>query len=134
MSKNAGQMSKFSNLVYANVDGYIASQAEESHSMLEEIRDIIKTAIPDAEEVVHWNAPFYKYHGKLIAGFAAYKHHLRFGIVGADIDSDIRKKLDAQGYTTLERGLQIRYDQKIPTKELSQLLNLTKIHHDATQS
>ncbi len=100
---------------------YIEHQPEEHQVMLQEIRALITAAVPKAEETISWNAPFYKYHGYL-AGFAAYKKHVRFGIVGDSIPDDFRAKLEKKGYEVLERGVQIKYDQKVPTTELKQLL------------
>lgn len=58
----------------------------------------------------------------MLAGFAAYKQHIRFGVVGSEIDSVIREKLTERGYNVLERGLQIKFDQEIPMVELTQIL------------
>jgi uncharacterized protein YdhG (YjbR/CyaY superfamily) len=55
-----------------DVDSYIANSGGEMRPILEEIRKIIKTTVPSAEEKINWGFPFYKYHGTY-AHFAAYK-------------------------------------------------------------
>ncbi len=104
-----------------DVASYIINQAPEAHPILKELRKIIKSAVPKVEETISWNAPFYKYHG-MLAGFAAYKRHVRFGIVGYVITSEDRKMLEQKGYTTLERGMQIKFDQKVPAAAIKQML------------
>jgi len=54
------------------VDVYIAKQAEEGRLILEELREIIKSTIPEVKEEILWGYPFYKYHG-ILAGITAYK-------------------------------------------------------------
>lgn len=104
-----------------DVAEYISNQAEVARPLLEAIRALIQEAVPEAEETISWNAPLYKHHG-MLAGFAAYKQHIRFGVVGSEIDSVIREKLTERGYNVLERGLQIKFDQEIPMVELTQIL------------
>ncbi len=108
---------------YENVDSYIAGQTAESRPMLEKLRKTILSTVPDAEELIRWNAPFYKYHG-FLAGFAAYKNHIRFGTVGSQIDDQMRKTLEEKGYIVLERAVQIRYNQNVPVPELIRILKI----------
>ncbi|NHJ12027.1 MAG: DUF1801 domain-containing protein, partial [Candidatus Thorarchaeota archaeon] len=58
-----------------DVDSYIANSDKEARPILEELRKIVQSTIPEAEEGISWNVPFYKYHGELV-GFAAYKNHV----------------------------------------------------------
>lgn len=76
-----------------DVDAYIADQAEQALAILKGLRKVIKSTVQKAVERIRWEAPFYNYHG-FLAGFAAYKRHVRFGIVG-----DTREK--AVNYTLL---------------------------------
>ena len=43
-------------------DSYIANSGREARPKLKEIRKIIKSTIPKAEEGISWGVPFYKYH------------------------------------------------------------------------
>ena len=57
------------------VDEYIASQEEDVRSKLEEVRAIIREAIPDAEERISWSMPTY-WKGRNLIHFAASKKHV----------------------------------------------------------
>jgi uncharacterized protein YdhG (YjbR/CyaY superfamily) len=103
-----------------DVDSYIANSAEEARPILIEIRKIIKSTIPQAEEVILWDYPFYKYHG-ILAGITAYKEHVSFQ-VAYSLQSEDRKTLEEKGYTLGEKRIQIKFDQKVPTTAIKQIL------------
>jgi uncharacterized protein YdhG (YjbR/CyaY superfamily) len=103
-----------------NVDDYIAGSAQESQAKLEELRKVIKSAVPKAEESISWGVPFYKYQG-LLAGFAVFKNHVSFGLAFA-LDSKLREDLAKLGYETGSKTIQIRFDQKVPAAAIKQML------------
>lgn len=103
------------------VDSYIANASREARPTLKELRKIIKSTVPEAEEGISYNVPFYKFHGVHV-GFTAFKNHASFGI-GADVlQSEDRKMLEEEGYKTGKETIQIRYNQEVPSSELEQLL------------
>ncbi|MCW9708283.1 iron chaperone [Fodinibius salsisoli] len=104
-----------------DVDSYIANSPSKAHSILEELREIIKSTVPEAEEGISYNVPFYKFHGVHV-GFSAFKNHATFGI-GADVlRSKNRKILEEKGYKTGKETIQIKYGQEVPTTTIEQLL------------
>jgi len=108
------------NYIAKNVDEYIASSEPESHLTLMEIREIVKSTIPDAQEGISWGVPFYKYHG-LLAGYSVFKNHVSFGLAFA-LSDEIRKELGEKGYTTGSKTVQIKFSQKVPVAEIKQIL------------
>ena len=103
-----------------DVDSYIVNSGREARPILKEIREIIKSTIPKVEEGISWGVPFYKYHGAL-AGFAAYKNHVSFGLA-AVLQSKDRKMLEKKGYITGKKTIQIKFDQKVPITAIKQIL------------
>ena len=103
-----------------NVDSYIASSGREARPKLKEIRKIIKSTIPKVEEGISWGIPFYKYHG-ILAGFAVFKNHVSFGFA-ALLQSKDREILEKKGYITGKKTIQIKFDQKVPTTSIKQIL------------
>jgi uncharacterized protein len=104
-----------------DVDSYIARSASQARPKLEELRKIIQSSIPKAEEKIWYGVPFYHYHGEL-AGFAAYKNHVSFGF-GADVlQSSDRKALEDKGFIIGKATMQIRFDQKMPTTAIRRIL------------
>ncbi|NWJ50831.1 MAG: DUF1801 domain-containing protein [Bacteroidetes bacterium] len=60
-----------------DIDTYLALQPEDVRIVLQRLRQIIIKIIPDAQEVISYNMPAFKYHGMLV-GFAAFKNHCSF--------------------------------------------------------
>ena len=105
-----------------DVDAYIAGSAPVARPHLKELRKTIKSTIPEVEEKISWGVPFYRYHG-LLGGFATFKNHVTFGLVFA-FPSEVRKKLEEKGYKTGKKTVQIRFDQKVPTTAVKQILKV----------
>jgi uncharacterized protein YdhG (YjbR/CyaY superfamily) len=103
-----------------NVDSYIASAEPQARPTLEELRRIVKSTVPDAEESISWGVPFYKHHG-LLGGFSVFTNHASFGLAFA-LGDEIRKKLEEKGYKTGSKTVQIRFNQKVPVTEIKQIL------------
>ena len=104
-----------------DVDSYIAGSAAEARPKLEEIRQVIKSAVPGAEETIWYGVPFYRYHGEL-AGFAAYKKHVSFGFGAGVLQDKDRKILEDKGYKTGKGTLQIKFDQEVPVSVMKRIL------------
>jgi uncharacterized protein YdhG (YjbR/CyaY superfamily) len=59
---------------FQSVDEYIATFPKDVQLTLQTFRQAIKVAVPEAEEVISYQIPAYKYHG-MIMYFSAYKEH-----------------------------------------------------------
>ena len=57
------------------VDAYIAMQDEAVQPRLREVRDILRAALPEAQERMSWSMPTY-WKGRNLIHFAASKKHL----------------------------------------------------------
>jgi uncharacterized protein YdhG (YjbR/CyaY superfamily) len=59
------------------IDDYIASFPKHIQEILEEIRQAIREAAPDAEETISYQMPAFRLNGVLVY-FAAFKNHIGF--------------------------------------------------------
>ncbi len=103
-----------------DVDEFIASAPEEAQSKLREIRVVVKSIIPNAEEKISWGVPFYWYQGAL-AGFTPCKSYVLFGLVTV-LDNKDRETFGKKGYKTGKKTIQIKFDQKVPITLIKQIL------------
>jgi uncharacterized protein YdhG (YjbR/CyaY superfamily) len=74
---NVHQTQKASNMAktdYKNVDEYISAFEKQDQQVLQKIRETILKAVPDAEEVISYQIPAYKYHG-WVCYFSAHTNH-----------------------------------------------------------
>lgn len=83
VSKGTNKGSKRTALA-SDVDGYLAALPEETRGTLEKLRAAIKAAAPEADEVISYQIPAYKYHGPLVF-FAAFKNHCSLYVVSKSI-------------------------------------------------
>ena len=115
-----------------NVDSYIANSGSKACPILQELRNIIKSVVPKAEEGINWGFPFYKYYGTL-AHFAEYKNHVAIGF-GSDLQNKNRELLEKNGYAIGQKRIQIKFDQKVPTTAIKQILKAQAKMNEASRS
>ncbi len=62
---------------FKTVDEYIATFPKNVQSILQELRQIVRDAAPEAEEAISYQMPTFKLNGNLV-WFAAFKNHIGF--------------------------------------------------------
>jgi uncharacterized protein YdhG (YjbR/CyaY superfamily) len=102
------------------VDEFVAESPAESRPVLEQIRKVVKQAVPDVDETMGYGKPYYKYHGWM-TGVTLYTKHLGVEIWDGLSDKD-REDLETLGYKTGNKNFQIRYDQEVPVELLTRLV------------
>lgn len=60
---------------YANVDEYMAALPDDRRSIMEQIRSTIRAAAPDAIEAIAYNMPAFRWQGRFLVSYEAYKRH-----------------------------------------------------------
>ena len=80
-------------ILAGNIDEYITGFPEHIRVILEKLRDTIRKAAPDAEEVMSYQMPAFKFHGMLVY-FAMHKNHIGFYPTPSGIEA-FKKELSA---------------------------------------
>jgi uncharacterized protein YdhG (YjbR/CyaY superfamily) len=75
-----------------NIDQYIRGFPPDVQAILKDIRRVVRTAAPQAVEVISYQMPAFRLNGKPFVWFAAYQHHISLYPVPA-------------GDTALQKGL-----------------------------
>lgn len=104
-----------------DVESYIADADAEARPTLGELREMIKSTVPEAVEEIKYNVPFYTFHGTHV-GFSAFENHATFGIGADALRSEDRRILEEKGYETGKETIRIGYEQSVPTTEITRLL------------
>ncbi|MGI6215737.1 MAG: iron chaperone [Christensenellales bacterium] len=95
------------------IDQYIDEQDEKAKPYLNELRQIIRSAIPKAQEKISWSMPTY-WKGRNIIHFAASKKHI--GIYpGGEATEVFAERLKT--YSTSKGTIRLPYKKPLP-KEL----------------
>jgi uncharacterized protein YdhG (YjbR/CyaY superfamily) len=63
------------NTTHIDIDGYLAGVPDGARAALESIRRTIKAAVPEAVESISYGIPTFKYRGRALAYFGAWKKH-----------------------------------------------------------
>ena len=93
------------------IDEYIALQDESVQPKLNEIRSILRKALPEAEERISWSMPTY-WKGRNIIHFAASKKHLGL-YPGGDATAEFASELE--GFDVSKGTIRIPYGTEIPS-------------------
>jgi uncharacterized protein YdhG (YjbR/CyaY superfamily) len=59
-----------------DVPEYISTAPKETRAQLRALRKLVKAAVPKAVESIGYGIPYYKYEGRPLASFAAFKAHV----------------------------------------------------------
>lgn len=69
------------------VDEYLGAVPKESRAALEKLRQIIKSAVPGAVEVISYQIPTFKLDGRMLVSYAAFAEHCSFFPGAGPIDA-----------------------------------------------
>jgi uncharacterized protein YdhG (YjbR/CyaY superfamily) len=94
-----------------NIDDYLAYQPEKVREALENLRQIIRETAPEAEEVISYGIPAYKYHGMLVY-FAAYKKHCSLFGGNSSLTEEMKEELKT--YKTSKGTIQFTIEKPLP--------------------
>jgi uncharacterized protein YdhG (YjbR/CyaY superfamily) len=75
------------------VDAYLAALPRKERAVLQELRETIRSAAPQAEEVISYRIPLFKHHGHLV-GFAAFKNHCSLFVTNSAVRDQFAKELE----------------------------------------
>ncbi len=93
------------------VDTYIATFPDDIQALLNEVRQTIRTACPDALESIAYGMPAYKTFGKPLVYFGGFKKHLGFYATPsghAEFHNELSQYKQGKG------SVQFQYNEPIP--------------------
>lgn len=95
----------------ANIDEYITGFPVEVQKVLEQVRETIKKAAPEAEELISYSIPAFKLNGNYLVYFAAFPKHI--GFYPAPVGMEKFKK-DFAKYKTGKGSVQFPLNAPMP--------------------
>lgn len=103
---------------YSTIDEYIFQFPEEVQAILEELREVIKQAAPDATEKISYQMPTFYLHGNLVH-FAAYKNHIGFYPAPSGIEAF---KNELSMYKGAKGSVQFPINEPLPIDLISEIV------------
>jgi uncharacterized protein YdhG (YjbR/CyaY superfamily) len=95
---------------FATIDEYIATFPETIQARLQEMREIIREAAPDAEEAISYQMPTFKLHSILVH-FAGWQHHVGLYALPSAHEAF---KADLAAYKHAKGSVQFPHDRPLP--------------------
>lgn len=95
----------------ATISQYLRAVPAKQRAALEKVRKAIHAAAPGSVEVISYAIPAFKYRGRMLIYFAAFKNHNSLFPAGKAFVAAHRK--DLEGYYTSGKGT-LRFDAEKP--------------------
>ena len=99
------------------VDEYIEAQEESVRPKLQELRAILRAAVPEAEERISWSMPTL-WKGQNLIHFAAAKKHIGL-YPGGEATTVFAEEL--AGFDVSKGTIRLRYDRELPTELITNI-------------
>ncbi|TKC56014.1 DUF1801 domain-containing protein [Pedobacter hiemivivus] len=103
---------------FTTVESYINTFPEDVQFLLEVIRETIKENAPEAEEVISYNIPAFKFHGMLIF-YSAYKNHISISIPPSKVYDTFKDELS--DYKVSTSAIQLPLNRPLPLKLIKEM-------------
>jgi uncharacterized protein YdhG (YjbR/CyaY superfamily) len=109
------------------VDEYLMQFPEETQLTLEKVRAAIRSACPQAEEVISYMMPMYKFNGMLV-GFGAAKNHCAFYVCNNGFLTTIKN--DLHGYEWEGSTIRFPHNKAISSTLVKRIVKLRMAEND----
>ena len=103
---------------HSTVEDYIQSQKATLQKRLQQLRTLILSTVPQAEEKMSYGMPSYHCHGPLIY-FGAFKNHIGIYPTAEPI---VKFAEQLKGYKTSKGAIQLPHDKDLPLELLRDIL------------
>jgi uncharacterized protein YdhG (YjbR/CyaY superfamily) len=103
------------------VDEYLAGIDPPQRAELKRIREIVRRLVPEADEGISYRIPGFKYQGKYLLGYAAFKDHLSLFPTAWPIEA-LAERLE--GYKLARGTIQFTLENKLSEELLSDLVKV----------
>ena len=101
-----------------NVEEYISGYPDETRHILQRVRECIQKAAPEAEEIISYGMPAYRFNGILVY-FAGMKNHTGFYPTGSGIEAF---KDEFAGYNWSKGAVQFPYNKPLPVDLIERMV------------
>jgi uncharacterized protein YdhG (YjbR/CyaY superfamily) len=114
-----------------SVEDYLAAVPEESRAALEKLRATIKAAAPEATELISYQMPAFRDHGRLLVSYAAFKDHCSLFPMSLKVIEDHKDELEP--YHTRKGTIQFHADRPLPDALVKKIVR-ARIEENAARS
>ena len=106
----------------STVDDYIAAQPETQRLKLQQVRNAIRKAVPEAIEGIGYGMPGYKFLGKPLLYFAGFKNHYSLFAASGTFFASLEEEL--KNYERRKGTVQFSLEKPVPVRLISRIAKL----------
>ena len=104
---------------FDTVEAYVAAQPASSREILNELRQRVATALPDATETISYDIPTFKLDGKALIYVAAWKQHVAVYPIP---NGDAALQRDVERFRSGKGTLKFQLDEPFPYELFDRLV------------
>lgn len=101
------------------VKEYLSQVPQPQRAALEKLRSTIKLIVPDATEVISYDIPTFKLHGRMLVSYAAFKRHCSFFPGAGPIEKHAN---DLESFQTSKGTIQFTPEHPLSTALVKKLV------------
>ena len=106
------------------IDAYLAQVDEPKRTTLEQLRRMILSVVPEAEECMSYQVPAFRVNGRVVAGFAAFKDHLSYLPFSGSVLEQLKDEL--AGYSGTKSALHFPVDRPLAEPLVKKLIEVRR--------
>ena len=104
------------------VTAYLNTLEEPKRKTLQVLRETIIAVQPEVEQGLSYQAPAFRFRGKVVAGFAAFKNHLSYLPHSGSVFPELKAELHS--YSTSKGALRFPIDEPLPREIVEKLIKV----------
>ena len=117
---------------HKSVDAYIAAQPKDIQRALAKVRATIRKAVPEAVELISYQMPAYKLHGRVMMYFAGWSEHYAIYPASATAVAELAENL--KPYKLSKGTIRFERDAAVPTALVKRIALLRAREVEAAQT
>jgi uncharacterized protein YdhG (YjbR/CyaY superfamily) len=95
-----------------SVEQYLTGVPEKPRAALQRLRRIIGAAVPEAEEAIVYQMPGFRWRGRALVGYAAFKEHCSFFPMSGALVEAFAAELE--GFSTTKGSIHFTAEKPLP--------------------
>ena len=113
----------------AQIEATLAALPADQRAALQTLRQTIAAAAPEAEEAISYGMPAFRYHGRSLVSYAAFKAHCSFFPMSARLIEAHRDEL--AGFSTAKGTLRFTPEHPLPNDLVERMVRERMAQIDA---
>ncbi len=114
------------------VDEILAALPEDQRNALQDLRQVIATAAPEAEEAISYSLAAFRYKDRPLVSYGASKTHVAFYVMSPAAMDAHRDEL--AGYDTTKGGIRFQPDTPLPADLVTAIVRTRMAETDAASA